>query len=334
VNDLLTPSFPREELQDAVAALAREQIFVGTSSWKYEGWLGLLYTPERYMTRGKVSRAKFEKTCLSEYAEVFRTVCLDGGFYQFPGAKMLDGIFSQVPADFRLGIKVTEDITVRQFPNLPRYGKRAGMRNEHFLDADLFIASFLGPLAPYRAQMGAIIFEFSPFQEGEWDKLRDFVAALDTFLGRLPRGWDYAVEVRNRALLRPEYLEVLRRHGVAHTFNSWSRMPAVEEQVALPGCFTADFSAARFLLKPGRTYEQAVEKFQPYRDVKEVNAAVREALQDLLTPKPGRPQRRYIYVNNRLEGCSPRTILAVLQQMRKMRESLPPGAGRLTATSQ
>jgi hypothetical protein len=103
-------------------------------------------------------------------------------------------------------------------------------------------------------------------------------------------------------------------------------MPAVEEQVALPGCFTADFNAARFLLTPGRTYEQAVEKFQPYREVKEVNAAVREAMRDFLTTKPGRPQRRHIYVNNRLEGCSPKTILAVLQTWRGKRyEALTAG---------
>jgi uncharacterized protein YecE (DUF72 family) len=53
--------------------------------------MGMVYTPEGYMTRGKLSRSKFEKTCLAEYAEVFKTVCLDAGFYQFPSAKMLDG---------------------------------------------------------------------------------------------------------------------------------------------------------------------------------------------------------------------------------------------------
>jgi len=317
VNDLLSPPFPREELKAGVAALAREGIFIGTSSWKYEGWLGMLYTPERYMTRGRISRAKFEKTCLAEYAEVFKTVCLDGGFYQFPTAKMLDGIFAQAPEDFRLAIKVTEDITVRQFPSLARYGKRAGRRNERFLDADLFVASFLGPLAPYRARTGAIIFEFSQFHEGEWEKLSEFVEALDAFLGRLPKGWDYAVEVRNRGLLRAEYFEVLRRHGVSHTFNSWSRMPPVNEQMAVEGSFTADFAAARFLLRPGRMYEDAVKAFQPYREVKDAYLEGREAMEKLLTPTPRVINRRYVYVNNRLEGCSLWTIYAVISGLLK-----------------
>ena len=317
MNDLLSAPFPREELKAGVAALAREGIYIGTSSWKYEGWLGLLYTPERYMTRGRISRAKFEKTCLAEFAEVFKTVCLDGGFYQFPTARMLDGIFAQAPEDFRLTLKVTEDITVRRFPSLPRYGKRAGQMNEHFLDADLFVASFLGPLEPYRARTGALIFEFSTFHEDDWSRLREFVEALDAFLGRLPKGWDYAVEVRNRGLLRKEYFEVLRRHGVAHTFNSWSRMPPVGEQMALEGSFTADFTAARFLLKPGRTYEQAVEKFKPYREVQEPYEEARDAMSRLLTPPPRQSRRRFIYVNNRLEGSSPWTIYAVISSLLK-----------------
>jgi uncharacterized protein YecE (DUF72 family) len=307
-------ALPKLELTQLIQALAREGIFIGTSSWKYEGWLGLIYTPERYMTRGKFSRAKFEKTCLSEYAEVFQTVCLDAGFYQFPTAKWMDTIFSHLPPDFRLSIKVTEDITVRSFPNLPRYGKRAGMMNERFLDADLFVASFLQPLEAHRPQIGTLIFEFSHFHVGDWKRGRQFVEALDAFLARLPKGWDYAVEIRNENLLHPEYFETLRRHGVAHTFNNWSRMPSVTEQMRLDGAFTADFTAARFLLKPGRFYEEAVQKFQPYSEVKEENLEARLALIDLLTTpaKPGCPGRRFLYVNNRLEGCALWTIYAAI----------------------
>ena len=37
-------------------ALAEQGVYFGTSSWKYEGWLGSIYTPERYFTRGKLSK--------------------------------------------------------------------------------------------------------------------------------------------------------------------------------------------------------------------------------------------------------------------------------------
>ena len=49
-------------------------------------------------------------------------------------------------------------------------------------------------------------------------------------------------------------------------------MPPVGEQMALPGSRTnPNLLAARFLLKPGRKYEEAVKTFQPYDRVKEPN---------------------------------------------------------------
>jgi uncharacterized protein YecE (DUF72 family) len=337
VNALL-PTYPVDQVTKALHGLAAQGIYLGTSSWKYPGWQGLLYTPELYRTRGRFSRAKFEKTSLYEYAKVFKTVCLDGGFYQFPTAKMMEGLLSHVPSDFRMSIKVTEDITVRKFPNLPRYGKRAGQFNGRFLDADLFVASFLSPLEPHRNQIGALIFEFGHFHPGDWERGRQFVETLDPFLARLPKGWNYAVEVRNASLLQPEYFQVLRRHGVAHVFNSWSKMPPVTEQLKLAGSFTADFAAARFLLKSGRTFEQAVEKFKPYTEIKEPNPEVRTALAHLLTtPAPAdQSVRRFLYVNNRLEGCALWTIYAAITGLlaQSKDQSPPAGEDRTTVKTQ
>src|SRR5471030_600596 len=144
-------AFPLEQFRQQIADLAKNGIFVGTSSWKYEGWLGLIYSPEKYLRYckegpPKILKGRFEKTCLAEYAQTFKTVCLDAGFYQFPSPQMLEGYFAQVPSDFRMSIKVTEDITVFRFPDHPRYGSRAGQKNPRFLDSDLFISSFLAPL--------------------------------------------------------------------------------------------------------------------------------------------------------------------------------------------
>jgi hypothetical protein len=91
-------------------------------------------------------------------------------------------------------------------------------------------------------------------------------------------------------------------------------MPSVAEQIALPGSFTADFATARFLLKPGRTYEQAVKQFQPYTKIQDENPEARASLVELLTTpaNPGRPNGRFLYVNNRLEGCALWTIYAAI----------------------
>jgi len=304
-----------EALSRATHDLARRShLYLGTSSWKYEGWLGHIYDEQRYLTRGKLSRQRFESECLEEYAEVFPSVCLDAGYYRFPSEKYIADLTSQVPGNFRLSAKVTDEITVKKFPRLDRFGPRAGMDNGNFLNARLFRDAFLGPLSAHRGKIGVLIFEFSAFHPSHFPRGRDFVAALDHFLEEIPRDWQYGVEVRNASLLQPEYFEVLQRHSVAHVFNSWTKMPPVGEQMALPGAFTTDFFAARFLLRPGRAYRQAVENFQPYRETKEKNPEARAALRALIKRAQTQPTKRpsYAFVNNRLEGNSPNTIAAAL----------------------
>ena len=144
-------SFDREQTKGAVAKLAARGVFVGTSSWKYPGWRGQLYDEERYATRGKFSESRFNRDCLAEYAEVFKTVCVDAAYYKFPDQRYLKGMGSQVPQDFLFGFKVTDEITIRKFSSLPRFGMRAGKPNENFLNADLFAKAFLTSCEPFRS---------------------------------------------------------------------------------------------------------------------------------------------------------------------------------------
>jgi hypothetical protein len=73
---------------------------------------------------------------------------------------------------------------------------------------------------------------------------------MDTFLGKLPKDWPYGVEIRNKNWLTPEYFAMLAKHGVAHVYNSWSRMPPVSEQLKMPGSVTnPKLTGARFLLR-------------------------------------------------------------------------------------
>src|SRR5258707_1264827 len=107
-------------MKQAATSLAERGVYIGTSSWKYAGWRGLLYDESRYVYRGKVAESRFEKQCLSEYAEVFKTVCVDAAYYRFPDRRYLEGMVSQVPSDFLFGFKVTDEITIKKFINHPR----------------------------------------------------------------------------------------------------------------------------------------------------------------------------------------------------------------------
>ena len=88
----------------------RRALYLATSSRKYEGWLGSVYTPSRYETRGKFSKAKFGKGCLAEYAETFPVVCGDFAFYQIPTPDCWPKLFGETPGSLLFGFNVPEDV--------------------------------------------------------------------------------------------------------------------------------------------------------------------------------------------------------------------------------
>jgi hypothetical protein len=131
-----TPEPPRQPAgvidlptyRQQLAQLADRGMYVGTSSWKYPGWCGMVYDEQRYLTNRKFSNAKFEATFLAEYAETYRTVCVDAGYYKFPTIGYLTELCAQVPEGFKFAFKATDETTIKNFPGLPRFGNRRGRR--------------------------------------------------------------------------------------------------------------------------------------------------------------------------------------------------------------
>ena len=288
---------------------AEHGIYFGTSSWKYPGWKGMVYT------RSYPSKRDFEQECLAEYATVFPTVCADFALYDFPQPLRMKAIFEQTPDHFTVSFKVTDRITIKRYPNLPRHGVNAGQENPDFLNISLFEDAFLRPLDELKQKCGVIIFEFSTFYPSSGITFPVFVSLIDTFFAKLPKHYLYAVEIRNIDFLKEEYLAVLKTHGVAHVLNSWTRMPAVAEQLEVPGVLPASFAAVRALLKPGRVYQDAVERFQPYDRIQEPLPDLRRALVETVLRCVKEEKKLYAYVNNRAEGNSPKTIEAILDNL-------------------
>lgn len=311
--------FQRDLVRDTLWHLAiAHGVCLGTSSWKYPDWCGLLYDEERYLYRRRFSKARFERECLAEYAGVFSTVEVDATYYRRPRPADLAALADQVPEGFRFSFKVPDDITVKVFPNLPAYGRRAGLANPTFLDPAVCHYGFLHLFEPIRDKVGVFIFEFPHFHADDFAHGRDFVAALDRFFSALPREWSYAVEVRNRNLLHPEHFAMLSQHGVAHVYNAWTHMPPVLEQMMHCPPESVPFVVARFLLPEGRPHAWAVEKMKPYSRLHELAPPSREAFAALLghLTRPGRSTRRpsYLYLGNELEGCALHTLADVVEE--------------------
>jgi uncharacterized protein YecE (DUF72 family) len=298
-------------LAKKLRGLAARNVFFGTSSWKYEGWLGEIYSKDRYIERGRFSQKKFESDCLREYAETFPVVGGDFSFYQFPSPSYWQRLFEETPSTLTFGLKVPEEITVPRWPGHARYGTRAGTVNQGFLSSSLFHELFTWPLERFRERIAVMIFEFGTFAKSTFARPADFLARLDPFLGSVSRHFRYSVEIRNPEYLGPDYFSLLQSHNTAHVFSAWTRMPELLDQIDMPGAFTADFTVVRALLKKGRTYEQAVKAFEPYKQVQEPNQGVREALRRIAERVWKTHQPAYVFVNNRLEGNAPGTIEAV-----------------------
>jgi uncharacterized protein YecE (DUF72 family) len=283
----------------AIARLAARGVYLGTSSWKYKGWEGLIYQG------GYASEAQFQRQSLREYTAMLPCVGVDFTYFAWPEASMMNYLVESTPENFRLLPKVTKRITMSSFPNLPAYGKWAGQKNPEFLDAKIFEDKFLAPLSALEGRVGLVQFELSGPDEEDLPRLRKFFEAL-------PRRFPYAVELRNPALVQPDTYTFLRELGLIPVFSSWTRMPPVAEQrrayLASGGEKEEAPLAAWGIVREGRSYDEAVRLFQPYREIREpydegiaqIAAVAREAL------RSGR--KAYILVNNRWEGSAPHSL--------------------------
>jgi uncharacterized protein YecE (DUF72 family) len=179
----------------------RQQIHVGTNSWKFRGWEGLLYG-RRYQ-----SEAEFQRESFREYSTYLNCVGIDFTYYNWPMASQMVTLSHQSPQDFRFTLKVTDKIVTQKFPNLPRYGRFAGKENPQFLDPQAYLDFFWQPLEPLAEKIGLVIFEFPHLNLSHLDR-------LDAFFSAIPRGIPIALELRNRELFGREFYQWLLERGL------------------------------------------------------------------------------------------------------------------------
>jgi len=238
-------------------------------------------------------------------------VCGDFAFYQFPTEDFWRRLFGQAPEGFQFAFKVPEQITCPIFPSHPRHGLQGGRENPAFLDPVLLREGFQRPLERHRGKTALLIFEFGTFPRKIFAAPGEFLDRLDIFLRARPPEFRYAIEIRNWDFLVPDYFSCLRGRNIAHVYNAWTRMPELPEQLSIPESKTADFLVCRALLKQGRPYENAVRMFSPYAEVQEVNERAREGMRELIQIARDERRTMFLFVNNRLEGNAPGTILSI-----------------------
>ena len=333
---VLPAAFP-PELAELAASLP-PQIHLGTSSWSFPGWEGIVYG-EAY------SDSKLSRDGLTAYGihPLLRTVSLDRSFYAPLSIAEYLRYAQQVPDDFRFIVKApasVTDATVR--------GERGEpvADNPCFLDAELAAREFVEPcLAGLGAKAGVLVFQCSPLPErmlaepAAWvERLAAFFAALPS----LPVGTDeapgpcYALEIRDACLLTPRLIRMLREHGVRYCVGLHARMPEALRQAAALALMDGEEPAGplvvRWSLHSGFKYEQAKAKYEPFNRLVDEDPATRHSLAELAARYALAGQPVLIIVNNKAEGSAPLSCDALAREIAAACERLREETNRREAS--
>ena len=292
-----------------LAAKLPPQLRLGTSSWSFPGWAGVLYD------RG-ASQQLLAQEGLRAYAEnpLFRTVGVDRSHYRPLTPPQWGAYAEQVSDDFRFLVKAHEHCSLHRFPSHPRYGALREQENLRFLDPDYAIESVVGPTVEgLKDKLGVLLFQFAQQDLRPIGGPLVFCDRLYAFLSRLPEGTVYAVEVRNPELLIPRFCEALEASGTMPCLAGLPAMPGLDAQWQQTPARVAPVLVARWMLRCNHTYDTASLAFHPYDSMREPDEATRETLVRLLRQIPGRPS--YLIINNKAEGSSPSSVRALARAL-------------------
>lgn len=292
-----------------LAAALPPGVRLGTSSWSFPGWAGVMY--DRPASTELLSREG-----LRAYAEnpLFRTVGVDRAHYKPLTVEQWRHHAEQVPADFRFLVKAHEHCTLHRFPGHARYGKLRQQDNLRFLDPNYARQEVIGPtLEGLGDKLGVLLFQFAQQDLRPIGGPLNFCDRLYHFLSNLPRGPVYAVEVRNSQLLIPRLREALEASGAMPCIAGLPQLPKLADQWTLTPAAIAPVFVARWMLRENHTYATGAAAFHPFDRLVEPDDETRRMLVDLLRRAPKRAQ--YVIMNNKAEGSSPLSVRALARAL-------------------
>ncbi len=295
------------DLQE-LAASVPAGLYLGTSSWSFPGWRGLVWAND-------YSEQVLARRGLGAYAQhpLFRTVAIDRTHYAPIDTESYSSYASEVPAGFRFLAKAHEACTLAQFPTHARYGASRGQKNPMFFDAsyarDMVVAPFVEGLG---TKAGPLLFQLAQQpMELLGPTPRRFAERLYRFLRDLPKGPLYAVEVRNAQLLTSDYRAALAAAGAVPCVAAIPQLPTVDQQPVLEGPLVV-----RWLLARHHSYESALAAYHPFGELREPDLATRGALVRLVRAALARGVPVWLIANNKAEGSAPRTLAEFARALR------------------
>lgn len=286
----------------ALAAALPAKLRMGTSSWTFAGWRGLVYAA------GTASR-RLARQGLGAYAQhpLLTAVGVDRTFYAPITAIDFAEYAAAVPAGFRFLVKAWGEVTS---PALR--GERG--RNPRYLDVDHALEQVVAPAVEGLGdRLSTIVFQFPPQGTAVVRRPEAFADALQAFFGEFPAGVEYAVELRDAALFTERYVQALAATPARHCFSSHPRMPSIARQRELAPLDGP--VAVRWMLHDGLHYEQAKTRYEPFDRLVDADPPRRAEIAALCIEAIARDLPVIVVANNKAEGSAPLSILELAKEI-------------------
>ncbi len=185
-------------------------IRVGIGGWTYAPWRGTFY-PEGLKQADELAYAASKLTAIE----------INGTFYRTQSPASFAKWRDETPEGFVFSVK----------------GHRAIVNKKKLAEAgealDWFFKSGVTELGD---KLGPVLWQLAPFKKFDADDLAAFLALLPKEAGGLTLR--HVLEVRSKSYLNAEFVDLIRKHGVAVVYADSDDYPAIAD-------VTADFVYAR-----------------------------------------------------------------------------------------
>jgi uncharacterized protein YecE (DUF72 family) len=262
------------------------EILLGTSAFTAAGWESSFY-PEG------MKPADY----LHYYAGQFRTVEVDSTYYRVPSPTTAKRWYEQTPPDFLFSLKMVQTVTHEKV--LAECGEEC---RQFFAAADLL-----------REKLGVILFQFPYFNKKAFPDGAAFLERLIPFVKKLPEGYPFALEIRNKNWLGPKFFDTLRERKIAFALIDHPWMPRPGEILSRFDAINSDFAYIR-LLGDRKGIEEKTKSW----DKVVVDRTV-ELAEWVETVRKIHERRIKIlaYVNNHYAGHAPATVRQLIEILKK-----------------
>lgn len=284
---------------------------MGTCSWKYDSWQGIVYPP------GAESLNH-----LAQYSRHFDTVEVDQWFWslfgadkvKLPDSKTVEEYLQSVPKGFQFTIKVPNSITQSHFYTHGKSKTAPVEANPHFFSVTLF-NEFIKRIEPLAGHIGVLMFQFEYLNRLKMASQIEFLNKFNGFISACPRNYKYAVETRNPNYLNDRYFEFLNNHKLYHVFVQGYYMPVISEIYKKFSGYIRDLAVIR-LMGSDRSgiEERAGNKWDAIIDPKD------NELPDIVAIIRTLEERKvkvFVNVNNHYEGSAPLTIKKIQEMLKE-----------------